>query len=55
MGCNEIQGFYFFKAFTFDEISGILSGSDGSLSTRLKDRRAQLRLISSKTPTAMSG
>ena len=55
MGCNEIQGFYFFRAFTFDEISGILSGSDGSLSTRLKDRRAQLHLISSKTPTAMSG
>jgi diguanylate cyclase (GGDEF)-like protein len=55
MGCNEIQGFYFFKAFTFDEISGILSGSDGSLSTRLKDRRAQLRLISSKTPAAMNG
>ena len=55
MGCNEIQGFYFFKAFTFDEISGILSGSDGSLSARLEDGRAQLRLISSKTPTAMSG
>ena len=55
MGCNEIQGFYFFKAFTFDEISEILSGSDGALSIRLKERRAQLRLISRNTPTAMSG
>ena len=41
MGCNEIQGFYFFKAFTFDEISEILSGGDGALSIRLKERRAQ--------------